>query len=96
MEAARIVANRIGINRRHIAAASTCPVPAQLTISRMRTQATRRTRRDALEGYVVCLELGEATIIAEGGQFSFQVPSSDLQIGNRVWFVRAGDQFELV
>ena len=53
-------------------------------------------RRDSLEGYVVCLELGEATVMAEGGMFSFQVPAGNLSIGRRVRFVREGEQFELI
>lgn len=53
-------------------------------------------RRDSLEGYVVSLEMGEATVMSEGGQFAFQTPSGDLRIGQRVRFVRTGDQFDLV
>jgi len=53
-------------------------------------------RRDSLEGYVVCLELGEATVVADGGQFAFQVPAGDLAIGRRVRFVREGEKFELI
>ncbi|AIE85318.1 hypothetical protein [Fimbriimonas ginsengisoli] len=55
-----------------------------------------RTRRDSLHGYVVCFELGEATIVAEGGLFAFQVPMRELQIGQRVRFIREGGEFELV
>ena len=72
------------------------PEPIHLAISRLPSRVSRRTRRDALEGYVVCRELGEATIMAEGGQFAFQVPEGDLVPGKRVWFIRQGDQFELV
>ena len=53
-------------------------------------------RRQAIEGYVVCLELGEATIVAEGSVFAFQVPDHDLRIGQPVRFVRRGDRFEIV
>jgi hypothetical protein len=53
-------------------------------------------RREALEGYVICLELGEATIVAEGNVFAFQVPEADLRIGQPVRFLRRGDRFELV
>jgi hypothetical protein len=53
-------------------------------------------RREALEGYVICLELGEATIVVEGNVFAFQVPEGDLRIGQPVRFVRRGDRFELV
>lgn len=53
-------------------------------------------RRDSLEGYVVCIEIGEATIMGEGGMFSFQTPSRDLTVGQRVRFVREGGEFTLV
>lgn len=53
-------------------------------------------RREALEGYVICLELGEATIVAEGNVFAFQVPENDLRIGQPVRFTRQGDRFELL
>jgi hypothetical protein len=42
------------------------------------------------------MELGEATIVAEGGQFAFQVAASDLEVGKKVWFIREGDQFSLI
>lgn len=53
-------------------------------------------RRDSIEGYVVCVELDEATVMAEGGQFAFQTPAEDLKVGQRVRFVREGDAFSLV
>lgn len=49
-----------------------------------------------MEGFVVCIELGEATVIGDGGQFAFQTMGEGLSVGQRVRFVRSGDQFELV
>ncbi len=67
-----------------------------LIVRRAATRVPRHARRDAVEGYVVCMELGEATIVAEGGQFAFQVAASDLEVGKKVWFIREGDQFSLI
>lgn len=53
-------------------------------------------RRDALEGYVICIELREATVVAEGNVFAVQAPEGDLRIGQPVRFVRQGDRFELL
>jgi len=44
----------------------------------------------------VSLELGEATVVADGGLFAFQVPSKNLVIGQRILFVREGDEFVVI
>jgi len=53
-------------------------------------------RRRALTGYVVSVELGEATIVSEEGTFAFQVPARAMRAGQSVRFVREGDHFEIV
>jgi hypothetical protein len=53
-------------------------------------------RREALEGYVICLELGEATVVSEGNVFAFQVPEGHLRIGQPVRFARHGDRLKLI
>jgi hypothetical protein len=86
---ARLLVDQISQSRRRRIRGVATPRPHNVPLFGPR-------RRDSLEGYVVSLELDQATVMAEGGHFAFQTPADDLRIGQRVRFVREGEHFALV
>ncbi|MGV3617329.1 MAG: hypothetical protein ACO1SV_18545 [Fimbriimonas sp.] len=84
--------SRVVSSARRLVRSARRVIPGAAALPEIKVQ----TRRQALEGYVICLELGEATVVAEGNVFAFQVPEGDLRIGQPVRFIRTGDGFELV